>query len=91
MRHGVLLTGGTGFLEPPIGATGTSWAAVRVVSLESGHWERVKGVEYVTADLAQPLPAMLFSRTTRRGDSAARRNHGGWEQHQINSIDATEH
>jgi nucleoside-diphosphate-sugar epimerase len=50
----------------------------------------VKGVEYITADLARPLPATLFQDIDGVIHAAAETN-GGWEQHQSNSIDATEH
>ena len=92
IRAGVLITGGTGSLGTVVAkelvAAGRS---VRSVSRRvPAGWDQVAGVEYVVADLSQPLPAELF----RGIDSvihAAAETAGGWEEHQRNSIDATGH
>jgi predicted dehydrogenase/nucleoside-diphosphate-sugar epimerase len=92
IRAGVLVTGGTGSLGT---ATVTELAgagrAVRAVSRrEPANWERVAGVEYVIADLSQPVPADLFRGIDSVIHTAAE-TAGSWQEHQRNSIDATAH
>jgi predicted dehydrogenase/nucleoside-diphosphate-sugar epimerase len=87
---GVLLTGGTGLLGQAVARElAVAGRRVRVVSRrQPARWERVPGVEYVTADLAKPLTSALFEGIDAVIHAAAE-TAGGWEQHQQNSIDAT--
>jgi nucleoside-diphosphate-sugar epimerase len=53
-------------------------------------WDRIAGVEYVVSDLANPLPTKIMEGAAAVIHCAAE-TAGGYEQHQRNSIDATEH
>lgn len=89
---GVLLTGGTGLLGRAVARElAVAGRSVRVVSRrQPARWERVPGVEYITADLAKPLTSALFEGIDSVIHAAAE-TAGSWEQHQHNSIDATDH
>lgn len=91
-QRGVLITGGTGLLGSAVArALAASGRAVRVVSRrEPASWERVANVDYAVADLSRPLPASLFAGMDSVIHAAAE-TAGGWEEHQRNSIDATDH
>jgi predicted dehydrogenase/nucleoside-diphosphate-sugar epimerase len=90
--RGVLVTGGTGFLGKDIvRALLKRGRPVRVVARrEPSPWERIAGVEYVVADVARAAPPELFKGVDRVIHAAAE-TAGGWEEHQRNSLDATEH
>ena len=86
------VTGATGFLGSElVRALRDAGAVVRaVVRREPAPWERVAGVEYVLADLGEPLePAAL--RTCEVVLHCAAATRGGWSAQQRNSIDATRH
>ncbi len=88
----IVVTGGTGLLGRAVARKlAAQGKAVRVIARrEPASWERVAGVEYVVADLGDPLNAVLL----RNADSiihAAAETAGGWAEHQRNSLDATEH
>lgn len=89
--RGVLVTGGTGFLGREVtGALHTRGRPVRVVARrEPPFWDAVPGVDYQVGDVAQGL-------TTRQLEGVdtiihcAAETAGGWEEHQRNSLEATE-
>ena len=87
----ILITGGTGFLGKRIvGVLRGRGERVRVLSRRlPAAWERVASVEYVRGDLAQPLdPGVMQG--VRAVIHAAAETVGGWEEHEKNSIRATE-
>jgi predicted dehydrogenase/nucleoside-diphosphate-sugar epimerase len=90
IRGGVLVTGGTGSLgSATLKELIASGRPVRAVSRrEPAQWERVDGVDYVVADLSQPLSGDLFRGIVSVVHTAAE-TAGSWQEHQRNSIDAT--
>lgn len=92
MRSGVLVTGGTGSLGAAVvKELAAAGREVRAVSRrEPARWERVAGAEYVAADLSKPLSATLFQGIDSVIHTAAE-TAGSWNEHQRNSIDATDH
>jgi nucleoside-diphosphate-sugar epimerase/predicted dehydrogenase len=90
--RGVLVTGGTGFLGKDIvRALLARGRPIRVVARrEPSPWERIAGVEYVVADIAKGADAHLFKGIDTVIHAAAE-TAGGWDDHQRNSLDATEH
>jgi predicted dehydrogenase/nucleoside-diphosphate-sugar epimerase len=92
IRSGVLVTGGTGSLGAAVvKELVAAGREVRAVSRrEPARWERVVGAEYVAADLSKPLSATLFQGIDSVIHTAAE-TAGSWNEHQRNSIDATEH
>ncbi|MFO0773266.1 MAG: Gfo/Idh/MocA family oxidoreductase [Nitrospiraceae bacterium] len=90
--RGVLLTGGTGFLGKEIvQALLKNGRQVRVVARrDPSPWERIGGVEYVVADVADAASKTLFDGIDCVIHAAAE-TAGGWPEHQRNSLDATEH
>ena len=92
MQGGVLVTGGTGLLGSAVARElARVHRGVRVVSRrEPAGWERIANVEYVVADLARPLPDSLFDGIDSVIHTAAE-TAGSWDEHQRNSIDATDH
>lgn len=89
--RGVLVTGGTGFLGKEIvRALLGHCRPVRVVARrEPPPWERLAGVEYVVTDIATEGGTHLF-KGIETVIHAAAETAGGWEEHQRNSLDATE-
>ena len=87
----VLVTGGTGFLGRAVVRSLTDGSRrVRAVARRvPAPWERQPGVEYVTADLGMPLSASVFEGVDVVVHCAAE-TAGGWEEHQRNSLAATE-
>jgi predicted dehydrogenase/nucleoside-diphosphate-sugar epimerase len=89
--RGVLVTGGTGFLGKEIVRSLLARGRpVRVVARrEPSPWERIAGVEYLVANISQGAAASLFKGVDTVIHAAAE-TAGGWEEHQRNSLDATE-
>lgn len=90
-RPPVVVTGGTGFLgKETVRTLLERGEHVRVLARrEPASWERVPGADYRVADLGRPLPAELLA-GARAVIHAAAETAGGWEDHQRNSLDATE-
>ena len=90
-RSPVVVTGGTGFLGREIAR---SLAAVgedvRVVARRTPPaWDTLAGVEYVIADISQAIPPEVMAGAKAVVHCAAE-TAGGWEQHEKNSVAATE-
>jgi predicted dehydrogenase/nucleoside-diphosphate-sugar epimerase len=88
----VVLTGGTGFLGRALARTlvGRGHATRVLARRAPAAWERVPGVAYEVADLGAGVPAAALQGADVLIHAAAE-TAGGWEEHQRNSIDATEH
>jgi len=88
--HGVLVTGGTGFLgRSVVRSLLNRGRAVRIIARrEPSPWERVGGVEYVVTDVSNGTHAQLFKGIDTVIHAAAE-TAGGWEEHQRNSLEAT--
>ncbi len=89
--RGVLVTGGTGFLGKEIvRALLARGRPVRVVARrEPSPWERIAGAEYVVTNIASGAGSHLFKGVDTVIHAAAE-TAGGWDEHQRNSLDATE-
>jgi predicted dehydrogenase/nucleoside-diphosphate-sugar epimerase len=87
----VVVTGGTGFLGKEVArALVAAGEQVRVVARRTPpEWEKIPGVSYFVADLSQQISADVMDGAKAVIHCAAE-TAGGWEQHQRNSIDATE-
>jgi len=90
-RRKVLVTGGTGLLGRAV-VRELVKANAHPVSLsrrEPAPWDRQDGVEYRVGDLAEEIaPSMLDGIDTVI--HCAAETSGGWDDHQANSVDATE-
>ncbi len=90
-RPTVVVTGGTGFLGKEVArALLDAGHHVRVIARRKPpEWERVTGVDYFAADIAEPLSgeAMAGAKTVIH---CAAETAGGWAQHLRNSVNATE-
>ncbi len=87
----MVVTGGTGFLGQALVRTlvKDGWRVRVLARREPAHWDAEPGVEYKVADLAKPLPPEMLQGASAVIHAAAE-TAGGWEQHQANSLDATE-
>ncbi len=87
----VVVTGGTGFLGRALVRTlvQQGWRVRVLARREPAHWDAEAGVEYLVADLAKPIPTEMMGGAEAVIHAAAE-TAGGWEQHQANSLDATE-
>jgi nucleoside-diphosphate-sugar epimerase len=87
----VLVTGGTGFLGAElVRALVQRGLPVRVLARrEPAPWDRIEGVEYVVGDLGEAIPERAAAGVETVVHLAAE-TAGGFDQHQRNSIDATE-
>jgi predicted dehydrogenase/nucleoside-diphosphate-sugar epimerase len=87
----VLVTGGTGFLGAElVRALVQRRLGIRVLARrEPAPWDRVEGVEYVVGDLGAAIPDRVAAGVEAVVHLAAE-TAGGFDEHQRNSIDATE-
>lgn len=87
----IVVTGGTGFLGKEVArAVLSAGHQVRVVARRTPpEWEKVPGVTYVVADISRPIAAEVMAGAEAVIHCAAE-TAGGWEQHQKNSVSATE-
>jgi len=87
----IVVTGGTGFLGRALVRTlaGEGWRVRVLARREPAHWDAEPGVEYRVTNLAQPISPELMAGAEAVIHAAAE-TAGGWEQHQANSLDATE-
>ncbi|HSC30581.1 MAG TPA: Gfo/Idh/MocA family oxidoreductase [Gemmatimonadaceae bacterium] len=90
-RLRVALTGGTGFLGKAVTKKLLDRGlGVRVLARRPpAAWERSPGVEYIAADLGKGVDPQALAGADVLIHAAAETS-GGWEEHQRNSIDATE-
>jgi nucleoside-diphosphate-sugar epimerase len=90
-RSPVVVTGGTGFLGREVArALLVSGEQVRVVARRTPpEWEKIPGVTYIVADISRPIAAEVMAGAQAIIHCAAE-TAGGWEQHQKNSVKATE-
>jgi predicted dehydrogenase/nucleoside-diphosphate-sugar epimerase len=88
----IVVTGGTGILGREVArALVAGGDQVRVVARRTPpEWEKIPGVTYVVADISQPIAAEVMAGAQAIIHCAAE-TAGRWEQHQKNSVDATEH
>jgi predicted dehydrogenase/nucleoside-diphosphate-sugar epimerase len=86
----VVITGGTGFLGREVArALLDAGDRVRVVARRTPpDWEKISNVEYVVADISQPIGPDVFGGATAVIHCAAE-TAGGWDQHERNSVTAT--
>jgi len=87
----VVVTGGTGFLgKEVVRALLDGGDRVRVIARRTPpDWEKIPDVEYVVADISQPVSPELFGGAKTVIHCAAE-TAGGWDQHERNSVAATE-
>lgn len=87
----VVVSGGTGFLgKEVVRALVAGGDAVRVVARRTPpDWERVPHVEYIATDLSEPIAPGIMAGAKTLIHCAAE-TAGRWEQHQRNTVDATE-
>jgi predicted dehydrogenase/nucleoside-diphosphate-sugar epimerase len=87
----VVVTGGTGILGKEVArALLAGGDQVRIVARRTPpEWERIPGATYVVADISQPIAADVMAGAQAIVHCAAE-TAGRWDQHQRNSIDATE-
>lgn len=87
----VVVTGGTGILGREVArALLAAGDQVRIVARRTPpEWEKIPGATYVVADISQPIPSEVMAGAEAIVHCAAE-TAGRWDQHQRNSIDATE-
>jgi predicted dehydrogenase/nucleoside-diphosphate-sugar epimerase len=87
----IVVTGGTGILgREAARALLAGGAHVRVVARRTPpEWEKIAGVTYVVADISQPIAPEVMAGAQAIIHCAAE-TAGRWEQHQRNSVNATE-
>ncbi len=87
----VLVTGGTGFLGAElVRVLAQRKLGVRVLARrEPAPWDRVEGVEYLAGDLGEAIPDRAVAGIDTLVHLAAE-TAGSFDEHQRNSIDATE-
>jgi predicted dehydrogenase/nucleoside-diphosphate-sugar epimerase len=87
----VVVTGGTGILGREVAsALLAAGDQVRIVARRTPpEWEKIPGATYVVADISQPIAADVMAGAQAIVHCAAE-TAGRWEQHQRNSVDATE-
>jgi nucleoside-diphosphate-sugar epimerase/predicted dehydrogenase len=87
----IVVTGGTGFLGREVArALVAGGDEVRVVARRTPpEWEKIPGVTYVVSDISQPIAPNVMAGAQAIIHCAAE-TAGGWEQHQKNSVSATE-
>lgn len=88
----VAITGGTGFLgKKTVQAMAALGVPVRVLARRlPPAWDRIGDAEYREADLGVPIPPTVFAGVEVVVHCAAE-TAGGWEDHERNSVAATEH
>jgi predicted dehydrogenase/nucleoside-diphosphate-sugar epimerase len=88
----VVITGGTGILGREVArALLSAGEQVRIVARRTPPgWDKIPGATYVVADISQPIAADVMAGAQTIVHCAAE-TAGRWEQHQRNSVDATEH
>jgi predicted dehydrogenase/nucleoside-diphosphate-sugar epimerase len=88
----IVVTGGTGILGKEVARALLSVGEqVRVVARRTPpEWEKIPGVSYVVADVSQPIAPDVMAGAQAVIHCAAE-TAGRWEQHQKNSVNATEY
>jgi predicted dehydrogenase/nucleoside-diphosphate-sugar epimerase len=87
----IVVTGGTGILGKEVArallATGEQ---VHIIARRTPpEWDKIPGATYIVADISQPLAPDVLAGSQAIVHCAAE-TAGRWEQHQRNSVDATE-
>ena len=87
----VVVTGGTGILgKEVVRALVAGGDTVKVIARRTPpDWERIPGVLYCVADLSEPLAPEVMAEAKTVIHCAAE-TAGRWEQHQRNTVDATD-
>ena len=88
----VVVTGGTGILGREVArALLARREQVRIVARRTPpEWEKIPGATYVVADISQPIAPEVMAGAQAIVHCAAE-TAGRWDQHQRNSVDATDH
>ena len=87
----IVVTGGTGILgREVVRALLAGGDQVRVVARRTPpEWDKIPGVDYVVADISQPIAEEVMA-GARTLIHCAAETAGRWEQHQRNSVNATD-
>ena len=91
LGRSVVVTGGTGLLgRAVVKRLRAAGKNVRVIARrEPAEWEREEGTEYLVGDLGEPIARTLLQ-DAEVVIHAAAETAGSWEEHQRNSLGATE-